>query len=75
LLNDSELEAIAPGIANTLIQNAKSIIYIRKICNDVTNEMQKHLDDYEAKLKKRYKVRSLVKEWLFENINEEKVLD
>ena len=75
LLNDSELESIAPGIANTLIQNAKSVIYIRQICNDVTNEMQKHLDDYEVKLKKRYKVRSLVKDWLYENINEEKVFN
>jgi hypothetical protein len=73
LLNNSDLERIAPGIAKTLIENAKSILFVRKICSEIENELRMHLDEYEANLKKRYKVKSLVKDWIYEAIQLERV--
>lgn len=75
LINNFELESLAPGLAKTLIQNAKSIIFVRRICGDVAEELRKHLEEYEANLKKHYRVKSLVEDWLYECIERERVFE
>ena len=74
LLKNAELEAISPGIGKLLSEHARAEILIRQVDEEMQKEFDDHLAEYEKNLRKKYKVRSLVKEWLSESLNEEKVL-
>lgn len=73
LISSSELDALAPGIGQTLVQNAKATLLVKNELDVIQNEINQHLDNYEADLKKKYRVRSLVKDWLYEAIADERV--
>lgn len=73
LLINLELEAISPGIGKLLSDHVKAQILIEQVDEEIQKEFDDHMAEYEKNLKKKYKIRSLVKEWLNDSLNEEKV--
>ena len=73
LLTNAEIEAISPGIGKLLSEQNRAGILIRQVDEEMQTELDAHMAEYETNLKKKYKIRSLVKQWLGDCLNEEKV--
>jgi hypothetical protein len=72
LLTNPQLEQISPGIGKLLVEHARSVHIVQQVCDEVDCELDKHMSEYEAKLRKQYRVKSLVREWLNDCLQDEK---
>lgn len=72
-MTSDKLEQVSPGIAKLLMDQSKSVLIMQDICDQLEKELNDHLEKYEAKLKKDYRIKSLVSDWLYDCIEKEKV--
>ena len=73
LLNDVRLEKISPGIGKLLSDHSKAVIITRESQEQVNQEYDTHIKNYELDLKKNYRVRARVRDWLNECVYKEQV--
>jgi len=73
LLNNADLEKISPGVGRILWNHLRTVMIMKEAQNEYDKRLQNHLDEYEQSLKKSYKIRSNIKEWMKEQLENEKV--
>lgn len=72
IMNDKQLERISPGIGKLLCDQFRAVTVVDRTCQQLSKEMADHLAEYEKKLKKEHRFRSLIQEWISEKIGQEK---
>lgn len=72
-MNNPKLENISPGIGKLLCQHAQAVRLIEQVCDEIMNEFSVHMDTYEEKIRKDYRIKSLVNDWLQECLDTERV--
>lgn len=73
ILNSPELKRLSPDLAQLLIERVKTVIIIKDVLSEIEKEMDEHLNDFAEKLKKSYKLRSLIQAWMSDSIEKERV--
>ena len=74
LLTDDRLEKISPGIGKLLSDHSKAVIIMRETEEEISKEFSDHIQKYEDDLKKNYRIRARVSDWLHECIAREEVM-
>lgn len=70
IAENSKLEKLSPGISKILIDHCKSVLIVEEVTNSLKNELTNHISEYESQLRKNYKIKSRVIEWINECLNE-----
>ena len=70
--NSQELEAVSQGIGLLLVEHAKSLIVMKSESDKLAQELSKHLASFEERLRKKYPIKSLVRDWLYDCVKEER---
>ena len=73
IAENSKLEKLSPGISKILIDHCKSVLIVEEVTNSLKNELTNHISEYESQLRKNYKIKSRVIEWINECLNERRV--
>lgn len=71
ILSNEDLEDIAPGIGKTLCDLAKALNIMKAEKERFYNDKQDHLNAYREELKKNYRIRSSVNEWVANCLQDE----
>lgn len=74
VLNNKDIDKISPKIGKTLVDNARSTLIMKESIEKVDKNLEKHIDEYEASLRKKYPIKSNVRDWLNECLNKERVI-
>jgi hypothetical protein len=72
LAKNDALEEISPGLGQLLSTQMRTVVVMQQVKEHIEIEMQEALDKYRDELKKKYKIRSLIHEWLNDLVDQEK---
>ncbi len=70
---NSSLERITPGLGTLLSDQAKTVLLIQEIMEQIEKDFSDHIQNFENGLRKKYKIKSQVSEWLYECTEVERV--
>jgi len=73
LLTDQRLERISPGIGKLLSEHSRAVLLVQQIQEELQDEFKAHIEKYTNDLKKNYRIRARVSEWLNECVQKETV--
>ncbi|RNA21147.1 hypothetical protein BpHYR1_011891 [Brachionus plicatilis] len=71
IIKNEELNLIHPGLGQLLVEQSKSTLIIKEVCDQYQQEINYHMDKYSEQLK-NHKIRFLINAWVDEKMEAEK---
>ncbi|XP_064624711.1 uncharacterized protein LOC135486100 isoform X2 [Lineus longissimus] len=70
ILSSEDVENLSPGLGLLLVQQAKAVLIMTKAAENVKIKIVKHKEELKTHLQKTYPVRSRIRAWVNEKLNE-----
>lgn len=73
LLTNTKLEAISSGLGALLVSQAKTVITMEEVADELKQQLNAQVEKYTADLKAKNKIRSRIYKWVSQHVEAEKV--
>ena len=70
--SSDELEQLSPGVGQVLVDHLRAVLIVRRVCARGQEDLVNHMSQFEAQLCRKYKIRSRIRQWLNEHMDNER---
>ncbi|CAF1139101.1 unnamed protein product [Rotaria sordida] len=71
--NSNEIEELSPGLGRLLVSHARSILTMKSIVQNLTDDLDKHLKTIREKLIREHPIKSKIHRWIERKLFEERI--